>query len=272
MGMSSKNNILLVGIVGLVVVIVVVIIAIKESRSPTGPPEDLGGVEEIKTSPVKEIAMVNTPVPTVEPSPTPGLATPTPTPEVVEAESEPTPIDPEHQPRKFFVMEFNNLYELPEGYTLENLQLTERGIELLPPKPGEENTPRYGVLYSPPIEMDFASNAISPLWREELPEGTDIFVEVSVSPDGENWGIWHPITPDADSEIREFYPDGRPNPNYGYTPGGVLCWGLRQWKYFRFKITLYSEVKDSPILSGFRLFYQDSTLGQGYLTKLRDDQ
>ncbi len=187
--------------------------------------------------------------------------------------SEEARMNVEDQPRKFFVMEFNNMSELPEGYEMENMQLTDRGIELEPPEPGEEDKPRFGVLKSPPQEMDFYSNALSPLWREELPEGTSMLVEVSLSPDGENWGIWHQVMVDDDSagQVKEYYPDGSPNPNYGYTPGGVLCWGYRQWAQFKYRITLYSEVQESPLLSGFRIFYQDTTLGKGHLAEVVSD-
>lgn len=185
-----------------------------------------------------------------------------------------TPFDPEQQPKKFFVMDFNNLNKLPDGYKAENLIITDKGFELPPPNQGEEDKPRNGLLESPSISLDFASNAVSPLWKCEEPEGTTIMVEVSMSPDGQNWGMWHEITIDDDSvgQISQFYPDGSPNPNYGYIPGGVLCWGNRQYLYFRYRISLYSEVKDSPILSGFRLFYQDSTLGEGHVAEINEGQ
>ncbi|MCX7765922.1 MAG: hypothetical protein N2246_04360 [Candidatus Sumerlaeia bacterium] len=176
----------------------------------------------------------------------------------------------ELQPREFFVMDFTTMKSLPASYKMENLELTPEGIQLLPPAPGEENIPRYGVLESGAEPLQFPSNAVTPLWLEKIPEGAEIFVEVSMSPDGINWGMWHPIMPDMDSlgQMSEYYPDGSLNPNYGYTPGGVLCWGFRQYLYFRYRITLYSEVPESPKLLAFRLFYQDTTMGQGHLAEV----
>ena len=178
-------------------------------------------------------------------------------------------MDPELQPRKLHELDFRGIASVPEGFKVEGLRLTDKGFQLDPAKPGEENQPRFGTIESPPFELDFPSNAVSPLWLEETPEGTANFVEVAVSPDGQSWGIWHPVEVDDDSvgQISPTLQDGRPNPNAGHTPGGVLFWGMREWKYYRFRITLSSEVKDSPTLSTFHLYYQDSTLGQGHLAQ-----
>lgn len=258
---------------GALIVVVIVIFIIALSRSPETDQSDIDSegmfVQVPSPQGVKRVDLSKQEAPDIEQIPTPqpvDASRPSTTPMAEE-----TPMmNPEDQPRKFYVLEFDKLQEFPEGYSVENLRLTERGIELDPQQPGEEDKPRYGVLESPPQEFDFPSNAISPLWKEDLPEGTSMLVEMSLSPDGKNWGIWHQVMVDDDSvgQIAEYYPDGSPNPNYGYTPGGVLCWGLRQWAHFRYRITLYSEVAASPILSGFRLFYQDSTLGEGYLSKI----
>jgi hypothetical protein len=185
----------------------------------------------------------------------------------------PTPFNPEEQPRKHHLLSFRDLDQLPAGYVLSGIRLTDQGFQLDPPKPGEEGVPRIGTLESPPFQLEFPSNAVSPLWKEDLPEGTTLFLEVAVSPDGENWSLWHPIEPDDDAgTIAEFYPDGRPNPNAGFTAGGLLFWGNRQWTFYRFRATLSSEVPQSPTFSGFHLFYQDSTLGQGHLAELQDDE
>ncbi|MCX7625734.1 MAG: hypothetical protein N2Z21_05940 [Candidatus Sumerlaeaceae bacterium] len=174
-------------------------------------------------------------------------------------------VDPENQPRAFMTMDFRNLETPPPGYRLENVVLSPEGFTLPPPEPGKENQPRMGVIESPPQMFDFFSNAVAPLWKENLPDGTDMFVEMSVSPDGIHWGPWQWVEIDEDSigQISPTYPDGRPNPNYGYTPGTMLAWGLTQWGYVRYRVRLYSEGPASPVLSAFRLFYQDSTLGEG---------
>lgn len=190
----------------------------------------------------------------------------------IPVEPEQTSFDPEDQPRTFFLMDFSGLSELPDGFTQEDLEITDKGITLKPLAEGEEAKPRYGVLHSPPEEMQFPSNAVSPLWKQEVSDGTSVFIEVSVSPDGESWGLWHPINYDEDGgQPAEYYPDGSPNPNFGYTPGGVLCWGMAQFRQFRYRATLYSETNDSPVFSGFRLFYQDTTLGEGHIAVVNED-
>jgi len=179
--------------------------------------------------------------------------------------------DPEKQPRAFKTQDFRNLSGIPSGFTVNNLELSEEGLRLPPPNPGEENSPRMGTIESPVDMFEFPSNAVSPIWLEKLPEGTDIFVEVSVSANGTDWGMWHWIEPDehGTGAISEFFPDGSPNPNYGYIPGSQLAWGLTQWAYVRYRVTLYADagVEDTPLLSSFRLYYQDSTLGEGHLAE-----
>lgn len=203
----------------------------------------------------------------VEPAPTPfaeaEVAAPAPT------HAEPTPFNPEDQPRAYLVEDFQGLRNLPWGFTGENLVLTEEGIRLVGPKPGEEGLLRMGTLESPPQPLDFPSNAVTPLWREQVPDSCDLFVEVSVSPDAIHWGQWQWVPTDDDSagQVAEFYEDGRPNPNYGYTIGSTYAWGDQQHNYMRYRVTLFSENEETPLLQGFRVYYQDSTLGQGYIAE-----
>ena len=256
------------------IVIIAIIMLVRNHQPPPQPLPVQNPVESQTTpEPAGDVADAS-PEPVATPAPEVTKAPPTPNPNPpVEATPEKTPMDPEDQPREHFVIELADISSLPEGYTLDNLQLTDKGIQLMPPKPGEENTPRFGVLESPPEEMVFPGNAISPFWKENLPENTSVFVEVAVSPDGENWSLWNTVMPDTDmasgdEAIGEFRQDGSVNPYYGYTPGGVFFWGMRLYKYFKFRVNLYSETPDSPTLSGFRVFYQDSTLGQGHLAEV----
>jgi len=275
--MAEKKISSLYLFLGIFIFALIIILVILKSRTPSGEiteptteikSEDISKIEKSEKKKTEIESLLTTPIPTIPP----------PTTEVtsknLSIKPAPTPWNPEDQPRKFYALDFRNLGELPKGLAMENLKLTDNGIELPPPKEGEEGKPRTGILESPLQEMDFPSNAISPLWLEKIPDGTTIFVEFSMSPDGDNWGIWHPVEVDEDSvgQIEEFYPDGRPNPNYGYTPGGVFSWGLKQWKYFKYRVTLYSETKDSPLLSGVRFFYQDSTLGEGHLAELKEEE
>lgn len=270
---SSNRTALTVSLAVVGVLIVAVLIAVLRPK----PPEPVAAPE-----PTKVAAPAPTPVPTEIPLPTP-MATPE-TQEVVEIivtpegmlPTDPTPestMDPELQPRKTHLLDFRDLTSVPEGFKLDGVILTDKGFQLPPPAPGEEDLPRFGSIESPVYALDFPSNAVSPLWLEDLPEGTNIFIELAVTPDAENWGIWHPIEPDDDvAEITDTFPDGRPNPNAGHKAGGVLFWGFRQYQQYKFKVTLSSEVKESPTLGTFHLFYQDSTLGQGHIAELQEDE
>ena len=133
------------------------------------------------------------------------------------------------------------------------------------------NPRRVGRITSPGVKMDFASNMLSPLWKAELPDGTELSFELAVSQDGESWGPWNQMDADVDAmgAINPSFPDGRPNPNYGFTPGGILGFGLEKWQWFRYRITLSSDGGASPFVSAVRVFYQDTTLGKGRLAELQ---
>lgn len=267
--MQDKNKMPLV--LGVVAVIVVLgaMVFIMNRPSPT-PPPSVPPPAALPTAASQPVADATPSLPAALPA-TQEIIVAASTPVEVAA-NEPTytpKVDVELQPRAFAMNDFRNLTELPEGFTAENLVLTENGLALKPPEPGEEDKPRMGMLESPPQDLDFPSNAVAPLWMEKVPDGGHLFVEMSVSPDGENWSLWDAVEVDDDSvgQIAEFYPDGKPNPNFGYTPGGLLFWGHRQYLYYRYRVTLYSETQSSPLLSAFRVFYQDSTLGEGHIAQ-----
>ena len=175
------------------------------------------------------------------------------------------PKNPETQPRAWYTGEFNGSTNL-QGFSLEGLDLTENGLML---SQTQEGTANYGVLESPPQKMEMLSNAVTPYWSEFIPERSDVVMELALSPDGTTWSDWMVAHPDADSvgQISEFRGDGSPNPNYGYTPAGTFAFGNNQFGYFRYRITLYSETAESPIVDSVRFFYQDSTLGEGTLVQ-----
>jgi hypothetical protein len=177
-------------------------------------------------------------------------------------------MDPELQPRAFYVRNFLGSWKLPEGFLAEGIIATPEGLQLAP---GEDGL-RQGTILSPAEPFDFPSNALAPLWKENVPEGTDVMVEMQVSPNGEDWGAWQYIGIDNDShgQIAQFYPDGTPNPNYGHTPGGLLVWGNLQFTHMRYRITMVSENVDTPTIEAFRGFYQDSTMGEGTIASVAD--
>ncbi|MDX1972423.1 MAG: hypothetical protein SFY68_07825 [Candidatus Sumerlaeia bacterium] len=178
-------------------------------------------------------------------------------------------MDPELQPRAFYVRNFLGSWKLPEGFLAEGIIATPEGLQLAP---GEGDGLRQGTILSPAEPFDFPSNALAPLWKENVPEGTDVMVEMQVSPNGEDWGAWQYIGIDNDShgQIAQFYPDGTPNPNYGHTPGGLLVWGNLQFTHMRYRITMVSENENTPTIEAFRGFYQDSTMGEGTIASVAD--
>lgn len=180
------------------------------------------------------------------------------------ATAEPQPVDQSaSQPRRFVHTEFRSTIPLREGYLLEGARLTARGVELEPLPEGTEPSPRFGTISSAPERFDFESNSVAALLRDEVPPGTDIYVELAMSPDGENWTDWFVTAPDPHADVAPAYPDGTPNPNYGFTPMALVNFGLNTWPWYRYRATLYSETADSPTLQGFRLYHQDTTLGEG---------
>lgn len=171
--------------------------------------------------------------------------------------------DPNAQPREIYHLSLAGKGNLPSGYEATgDFQLTEEGWTLTPPEAGEEENPRIAMFESPAIQLNFESNAVNPLWKERSPDGTEVLVEVSLSQDGHTWTDWMPTTSGHyEGDMSPTYPDGRPNPNYGYTLGDMTFYGLKRFQFFRFAMTLYSETADAPVVSDFRLFYQDSTMG-----------
>lgn len=259
--------------VGLVLILGGLIIVLRSGEKPVSNEvraDDALMTEVASVAPRPERVVRPAPVAAPEPEEEEGYVEPGGPPEYPEPEG----LDPEMQPRQFYVRDFRGIESVPAGFQTHNLELTNSGFRLLPPEPGKENEPRMGILESPIEAFDFPSNAVAPLWMENIPDGTDVVVEFQVSPDASNWGAWQHVGVDEDSDgqMNEYYPDGRPNPNYGYTPGGVYVWGDLQWMYVRYRATLYSDGPESPELAAFRLFYQDSTLGEGYLAQLEPEQ
>jgi hypothetical protein len=234
------------------------------------PPEDLNArdLAGTTTPPPPPPVAIDEPTTAVEVA-----AAETETTTVVAAAEEPEPVhyhnglDPNQQPRDFVHMTFT-AGALPAGFEASGTyELTPAGITLPPATPGDKK-PRMAMVESPTLPLNFPSNAVNPLWKENSPDGTEVLVEVALSPDGEKWTDWMPTTSGHyEGEMSPTYPDGRPNPNYGYTAGDMTFYGLKQFQYFRYAMTLYSENEASPVVSDFRLFYQDSTMGDGQIAQ-----
>jgi hypothetical protein len=178
-------------------------------------------------------------------------------------------MDPELQPRTTFVQSFKEMKSLPAGYTAENLVLGAEGIQLAPPS-DPDNPRREGTLTSANQATDFPSNSFAPLWLDKLPDGTEVNLEIAFSPNGTDWGPWSPVIRSDESEIEPVMPDGSPNPFFGYSMGPLFSWGSDQWDHFRFRVTLSSETAESPTVEAIRIYYQDSTMGDGQTGRLEE--
>lgn len=174
-------------------------------------------------------------------------------------------MNPEDQPRAYYELMFSELDKLPPGFVADGVVLTDMGLQLAP---GMSE----GTLISAAERFDFPANAVGPMWMENLPPGTDFMLEIAVSPDGEIWGPWQYVTIDTDSygQMEQYYSNGRPNPNYGYSPGGLLAWGDMQFGYMKYKLTLLSESEDTPTIASVRAHYQDSTMGEGHMATVAE--
>lgn len=161
-----------------------------------------------------------------------------------------------------------NDFRLPQkalaDYKFKNLKLTDEGITLA----DASGAPRTGTLESPALPLLHPSNMVGPIWRQQLPEGTSIEVEISLSPDNQNWSAWFKSEPNDHDEILPAYPDGRPNPHYGAIAGEAIANGLKLSAYVKYRVTLSSENKTAPVFQEVKIFHVDSTQGQGYVSHI----
>jgi len=276
----KKTHRIIVGAACLAVLAALMAVVLRTPEPAPQAPPTRREVAVAEPAPVVAEPVVAAP----EPEPAPAEAAPVEA-EVVEEEApvsdedyvEPinwyNGMNPEDQPRTYFDQSFSNLTAYPDGFKVEgdDMRLVGAGWTLAPPSAGEEDKPRSAMVESPAMPLEFGSNAMNAMWREDSPEGTEVLVEIALSPDGKNWTDWFPtIGGHLPQEIPATYPDGRPNPNYGYEQGDMVFWGLKQYSHFKYAITLYSETTAAPVVSDFRMFYQDSTMGEGSLATVGD--
>ncbi|MGI8907360.1 MAG: hypothetical protein ACR2IE_12820 [Candidatus Sumerlaeaceae bacterium] len=160
---------------------------------------------------------------------------------------------------------FRNFDKPLTGYKLDNVERTVDGLALSKKddttSPGDGGV-RRGTLESPVLTMAQPSNAVQPIWRIKGSTDSSVNVEIALSADQEKWSQWYPIEPSGD-EISPTYPDGRPNPNYGAVSGSSVANGLDLYPYVRYRLTLTSTGKGSPVVQEFKLTHVDSTDGMG---------
>lgn len=278
--MSNHTTKVIFAVLTLAVAVTIAMLFLPEEEESIAhtPPSPLVKVSEKKSAPEpREIPEVPTPEPDEMAA---IIAGEKPEEADLDPSDDPEPVhyyngmNPEDQPRAFFDMSFQGLDAFPPGFEItgNDIRLSDAGFTLAPPAPGEEDLPRSGMVESPPYSLDFLSNAMNPMWKESSPDGTEVLVEISLSPDGEYWTDWFPTTgAHTAGDIEPYFPDGRPNPNYGYERGSMVFYGLEQFEFFRFAVTMYSESGASPVVSDFRMFYQDSTMGEGALAQVPNE-
>lgn len=171
--------------------------------------------------------------------------------------------------RQFYSDKWERFEKVPEGYQLEGVVHTEEGLTLAPADENSTGTgevvSRRGSVESPPLLLDFPSNFMMPLWRHKAPQETGIGVEMAVSPDGEQWSQWFPLEESGD-EISPTYPDGSPNPNYGFVGGTGITNGTRLYSFAKYRVTLTSADRNAaPVLQEFKIYYVDSAGPDGVL-------
>lgn len=185
------------------------------------------------------------------------------------ADLPPRAMDPEDQPRQFLTERYTGLSQIPAGFVATGIEMGPNGFQLVAAAPGS-TARRTGELISPVYPFDFPSNAFAPMWLQELPAGTTLNLDMQFSPDGRTWSDWRYVEPDDESKehMSPTFPDGRPNPNYEYELGAMFVWFVDQWTHVRYRVTMTSASDESPVFSAFRMFYQDSTMGEGKIGEI----
>jgi len=151
-------------------------------------------------------------------------------------------------------LDFNSHAVLPGE--IDQLALSSDGLVLPQLLAGEaEGTYESGVIKSP-----IAFTAVGPHWIAETPEGTSFRLELSTSPDGEEWSPYHAVYVDPHLTPTEFFGDGSPNPNYGHTMGGLRFRSRGDGQFVRYRAVLArgAGVSETPILRHLTLTFIDS--------------
>ena len=142
----------------------------------------------------------------------------------------------ENGARAYLVEDFTDPKKSFEKYKLDKIQVTPKGLTLAP---GADK----GTIESPTMVLQMPSSTTAFLWKQEVPKGSGVKVEMAVSADNQSWSPWYPID-DMGDDINPLYPDGSPNPNYGYVPGGYVSLGLDLVPFIRYRMTLVNNCSD----------------------------
>lgn len=196
------------------------------------------------------------------------LARPAPSPETGEQGEEPK----DNGPRAYLVEDFTDANKSYDKYKLENVQVTPNGLTLAP---GAEK----GTIESPTMVLQMPSSTTAFLWKQDVPKGSGVKVEMAVSADNQSWSPWYPVD-DMGDDINPLYPDGSPNPNYGYVPGTYVSLGLDLVPFIRYRMTLLQNCSDCKeyrrpdgtfaqqlLIPGARIWHYNGTGQDGTLAK-----
>jgi hypothetical protein len=177
-------------------------------------------------------------------------------------ESAPEPA--ENAQRAYLIEDFRDTKRDWSKFKMNHVKLSSEGISL-------EDGQTEGSFESPCTALKLPSNMVALLWKQTLPDGTVVKPEMSLSSDCQTWSAWYPIESTGD-DINPLYPDGSPNPNYGYVPGSYVSLGLSMVPFVRYRFNLVRAdlSKPSPIVPIARFYHLDSTLGQGAMAKDSD--
>lgn len=231
---SPAKLILILGLIALV------IIGVLMTQNKNKPAETI-----VKTEPV---AATETPVPDVPNRPVPQEAPP----------AEETAQEPEsNAERAYLVEDFRDTEKNWSQYKMKGTAITPEGIKL-------QDGQTEGDFESPCTALKLPSNMVAFLWKETLPDGTVVKPEIRLSHDCQSWSPWYPIE-STGNDINPLYPDGSPNPNYGYVPGSYVSLGLDLVPFIQYRLKLMRTdlSKGSPVVPGARFYHLDSTLGDG---------
>jgi hypothetical protein len=184
---------------------------------------------------------------------------PEPTPAPPTEESAPEPAS--NAQTAYLVEDFRDTKRDWSKFKMKNVTVSAEGIKLAD---GQTE----GSFESPCTALKLPSNMVALLWKQTLPDGTVVKPEMSLSIDCQSWSPWYPVENMGD-DINPLYPNGDPNPNYGYVPGTYVSLGLSMVPFMRYRFTLVRAdlSKPSPIVPIARFYHLDSTLGQGEMAK-----
>jgi len=154
-------------------------------------------------------------------------------------------------------IDFTRMAFLPHGYESDSVNLTDKGISLSKTSKDEES--RYGKLISAPYRLNFKPNAIQPHWMCHVVDGNKVFLEVSLSNDGNDWQDWLIIEENTNLENIQSVTVGKLVHDTNFMTGKLIDVESGNSEFIRFRVTLFSENQTSPLFESFKLNYMGTS-------------